>query len=73
MFTLNIGGAIFGGNTTFALQVLYFSSGAISSIANYSLNAGATDINCVGSFLLTKTSSDNLGFKFPLTLTIGPI
>jgi hypothetical protein len=73
MFKLNISGAIFGGNTNFGFQVLYFSSGSISSIANYSLDAGETDINCVGSFLLTKTSSDPFGFKFPSTLMIGPI
>ncbi len=71
-FTLNISGAIFGGNTLFSLQAIYNNSGSNISIADYSLNAGARDINCVNSFILTKTSSDSLGFKFPTTCLIVP-
>lgn len=72
-FSLNIGGAVFGGNTSFSVQAIYNSSGSNVSIANYFLNAGATDINCVSSFTLAKTSVDSLGFKFPSSITIAPI
>lgn len=72
-FTLGIGGAVFGGNTQFSLQAVYNNGGSNIAIASYSLNAGAQDINCVGSFTLTKGSVDSLGFKFPTTITITPI
>jgi hypothetical protein len=72
-FTLEISGAIFGGNTQFSVQAIYNNGGGNAAIANYFLNAGARDINCVNSFTLTKTTTDSLGFKFPTTLQIVPI